>query len=89
MLLATTCRLAGECPLSDSRVDRSDASFPRKNIPLSHRPRKRFGQKCCPEWLLCGFCGVRAVRMRAVDEFADGLPFGACVQKPQPIDITG
>jgi len=38
---------------------------------LSHRPRKRFGQNCCPEWYFCVFCGVRELGMRAVDDFAD------------------
>ena len=35
--------------------------------PLSRRPRKRFGQACCPVWL---FCRVRKVQKRAVDDFA-------------------
>jgi hypothetical protein len=37
--------------------------------PVSHRPRKRFGQKCCPGWFLCGFRGVEKQGMRVADEF--------------------
>ena len=35
--------------------------------PLTNHPRKRFGQKCCPEWFFCVFCGVRSAGMAAVD----------------------
>ena len=39
--------------------------------PLSHRPGKRFGQKCRPACLLCGFCGVKETGMEAVNDFND------------------
>jgi hypothetical protein len=38
---------------------------------LSHRPRKRFSQKCCPEWFFCRLCGVREVCTKAVDDIVD------------------
>jgi hypothetical protein len=38
---------------------------------LSHRPRKRFGQKCCPEGFFCVFYGVRKLGIAAVDDFGD------------------
>lgn len=40
-----------------------------QDSPLSHRPRKRFGQKCCPERFFCGLREVRELGTRAVDDF--------------------
>ena len=58
----------------------SFAEFSQKHQdnPLSHRPRKRCGQDCCPKWFFCVFRGVKGTQTRAVDDFAD-IPIMAAI----------
>jgi len=36
---------------------------------LSHRPRKRFGQNCCPRWFFYENYGIHERELGAVDDF--------------------
>lgn len=60
-------------------VEKADIQYP---APLSHRSRKRFGQACCPGWVSCGFCRVRAVGMKAEDDFV--RRFHCCARRSWP-----
>ena len=47
---------------------------------MSHRPRKRFGQKCWPECFFHSLCRIRVVRVKAVDDFGNTESTAATVR---------
>ena len=70
---------------SKSQVGSLNSQLRKADNTLSHRPRKRFGQNCCPEWFFCDSCGVRKVGLVTVDNIADSpLPLNAKQVGDQP-----
>ena len=49
---------------------------------MSHRPRKRFGQKYYPVWFIYVFCGVKEAGMNAAGRIVSSF---SPLQRPCPI----